>query len=109
MWYSASLLLFSEHVDHPSVEPLWEDKIVLVEAEGVEFAKVKAEAIGRAEEHEYRAENDHLVRWRFDRVERVCQIDSESLRDGIELFSRFLKDSEVRSMLQAFGDQPTAP
>jgi hypothetical protein len=38
----------------------------------------------------------------FDRVERIYAIEPESLADGTELFSRFLRDSEVASLLTPF-------
>lgn len=43
-------------------------------------------------------------RWVFVRYERVYQIEDESLKTGTELFSRFLRDSEVKSLLTPFED-----
>jgi len=104
MWYSASLLFISEHVGHPQSEPLWEERIVLVQAEGPTAAEQKARQIGKRGEHEYLNKAGCVVRWVFKQVERVHLIDSTKLEDGTELFSRFLRDSEVKSLLVPFRD-----
>jgi len=45
------------------------------------------------------------VTWVFERVDRVYGIDRELLADGTEWFSRFLRDSEVTSLLTPFDDE----
>ena len=102
MWFSASLLFFSEHVGHSVANPLWEEQIILLQGADEDAAKAKAELRGKAEEHEYRNAENHLVRWRFERVERIFQIESETLAEGTEVFSRFLRDTDVKSLLTPF-------
>lgn len=104
MWFTASLLFKSEHQAASAGEPLWEEKIILVRAEDEAAAEGKAAQLGKAEEHEYRNQAGELVRWSFERVERVCQMEDDVLKDGVELFSRFLRDSEVKSLLTPFAD-----
>jgi len=67
-------------------------------------ARGKAEALGKAEEDEYRNAEHHLLRWRFERLARLCQIEASALGVGTELFSRFLRDSEARSLMTPFAD-----
>jgi len=100
MWYSASLLFQAVH-DSPRKDPVWEESIVLVEATSENEARRRAEEIGRSSETGYRTRSGHLV-WRFDRVERMFLV--EAVGDGREVFSRFLRDSEVRSLLTPFDD-----
>ena len=101
MWYSVNLL-FKGSREASDSEPLWEETIRLVEAETEADAQRKAEAIALRDETSYSTRGDR-VSWRFDRVERVCAI--EDLKDGCELFSRFLRDAEVASLLTPFGDR----
>lgn len=104
MWFTASLLFKSQHQPPINRDPLWEEQIVLIEAEDESVAKLKAAQRGKAEEHEYRNQTGELVRWSFEHVERLCGIEEDVLKDGTELFSRFLRDSEVKSILTPFDD-----
>lgn len=104
MWFCASLLLYSEHAGQPNADPLWEELIILFQAENEESARQKAESRGKAEQHEYRNAENELIRWRFERVERIYEIESEILEDGTEVFSRFLRDAEVKSLLLPFSN-----
>ena len=102
MLFSASLLFKSQHEPPSSGEPLWEEKIILLEALDESAAQNKAAQHGKAENHQYRNEKGDLVSWSFVCVERLCQVDDTVLKDGSELFSRFLRDSEVKSLLTPF-------
>jgi hypothetical protein len=102
MWYSVNLLYKSLHPEHPEHEWLWEERIVLVEAGSEDEAKRKGERLGKAEEVEYISATGDLVRWTFQQLERVCQI--EALQDGSELFSRFLSQAEVDSLTATFKE-----
>lgn len=106
MWFSASLLLKAAHEGEAQPEPLWEETIVLLQARDETDATVQAEQLGKSKEHEYEVAEPsrHLVKWKFVRVERVCSIDEEDLGSGTELFSRFLRSSEVASLLTPFGE-----
>jgi hypothetical protein len=101
MWYSASLLFRSTHVPSEARSPVWEESIRLVEAETEADARTEAERLGRAEAVVYQTQND-VVLWTFEGVERVYKIDKDELQNGTEVFSRFLRDSEVTSLLTPF-------
>lgn len=102
MNYAVSILFSSTRDDNS--EPLWEERIILVKAIDEGDAKSKAEAIGREENHRYKASSGANVKWRFAQVERVCSID-EDIGNGTELFSRFLRESEAKSILTPFDDR----
>jgi hypothetical protein len=104
MWYSVSLLFKSVHVPTGPRPAVWEESIRLVEAETESEARQKAEIIGQSEKASYQARND-LVLWTFEGVERLYTIDQERLKHGVELFSRFLRDSEVESLRTPFDDE----
>lgn len=102
-WFSASLLFRSVHQQPRQGEVLWEESIRLIQASTEEEAAQRAEALGKRTEAQYKVKDDK-VRWTFVRIERVCEIDPQQLTDGTELFSRFLRDSEVESLSRPFED-----
>ncbi len=104
MWFTVNLLFKSNHPDHPENEFLWEERCFLVRAGTEEEARRKGEEIGRAEEHEYVAASGDRVRWTFERVESTFAINSETLGDQTEVFSRFLSTTEVESILTSFPE-----
>ena len=106
MWYTANLLFRADHVNQADLDPVWEEKIVLVEAGDESEARLLAERMGKDGEHEYyvsKAQND-LLRWTFVKLQKVYTLDDTILRSGTELFSRFLRQSEVESLLTPFKD-----
>lgn len=102
MWYAASLLFESSRQPADGTEVLWEESIRLVQAKSESEALEKATELGNSDRASYRA-GDAVVNWKFSRVERVYPIETDALIDGTELFSRFLRHSEVRSLLTSFG------
>ena len=100
-WYSPSLFFESVHSVTPAPPSLWEEIVILIEADEDAAAQRRADEIGRQKEHEYvvAAPINHVVRWRFVKTERVYEIDDPVPRDGTELFSRFLKPEEASSLL----------
>jgi len=104
MWFTASLLFKAEHLGVSNYTPLWEELVILFQAISESDAEAKAAAYGQSHQHEYTNDEGTLIRWRFQKVERVCAIESTTLEDGTELFSRFLRDSEAQSLLVPFAD-----
>ena len=84
-------------------EPLWEERILLVKAESEDDATRKAETLAKSEEHSYSSNQGKRIAVKFDSVDRVYAIE-DTLEDGVELFSRFLRDSEVNSLKTPFED-----
>lgn len=105
MWYSVSLLFVAEHPDEHDADPIWEQSIVLFQADDEMGAERLALELGKAQEIEYLNLAGQRVCWRFTQVERVCLIKEEALGSGTELFSRFLKNADVKSLLTPFGDE----
>src|SRR5262245_47487125 len=109
MWYAASLLFESVHNGRSQPDALWEEKIVLLQAGTEDEARRQADQLGKAEEHSYTsAEGDH-VQWNYRGIERICSIDAQTLGRGTELFSRFLRASEVTSLLTPFKNDAARP
>src|SRR4051794_19878834 len=95
MWFGVSLLFKSSHVGNPDQNALWEERIVLINAESEAEARHQGELLGKAEEHDYVSAAGDQVRWTFELVERVYAIQAETLEDQTEVFSRFLRAKEV--------------
>ena len=108
MWYAASLFFKSIHETEVEVPSLWEEIIVLVEADSQSEAKTVAEGIGRSKEHAYYVSNPHthLLRWSFVQVERIHSLKTDEWSSGVEVFSRFLRQSEAESLLTPLDDEP---
>jgi hypothetical protein len=104
MWYTASLLFKNIHVGQPDDNCLWEESIVLLRADSEEEARHQAELLGKREEHEYVSATGDLVRSSFHGIESVHQILDETLEPGTEVFARFLRSSEVESLLTPFKE-----
>jgi hypothetical protein len=84
-------------------DSLWEESILLIDAETEDEAAARAVAIAKATETQYVSATGDSVVWTFQQVERVFEIES-NLRSGTELFSRHLRNSEVQSLLTPFED-----
>ncbi|MCC7423334.1 MAG: DUF4288 domain-containing protein [Planctomycetaceae bacterium] len=103
MWYSAYLLMKGNSPTRSPAEVLWEESIVLVQAESEDDAAVKARAVGKAAETEYISATEETIRWALERIGCVSEI-GPTISTGTEVFSRFLRSSEVESLLKKFED-----
>lgn len=106
MLYTASLFFRSLHRYGDNGESLWEESIILLQAGDEAQALEKAGYFGQQAEVAYANRERDVVSWRFISVERVCAVEANlhvqpeaSLETGIEIFSRFLSQSEAQSML----------
>ena len=90
MWFTASLLFKSLHDSDVAVASLWEEVIVLVEADDEARARSIAEQIGESRRHEYEVSipTAHLVRWAFVQVERIHPVEDRQPRSGSVLSQR---------------------
>jgi|SRR4026208_1661929 uncharacterized protein DUF4288 len=105
MWYAASLLFRGIHSIPTDQDDLWEESIRLIQASDENEAESKATLLGQASEVSYLAQGRDKVSWKFVQIERIFQIDDDPLTSGSEVFSRFLKSSEVASLLTSFKDE----
>jgi hypothetical protein len=103
MWFAASIFYRGQHQHLGSEHDLWEESIVLVEANDETQAELHAERIAR-ESFAYKTATSDEMRWVFDSVDRVYSIGDAQLRHGDELFSRFLRPSEVTSLKTPFAE-----
>lgn len=104
MWFTASLLFKSVHSPSSSRPAVWELSIRLLRAETEAEARTEAERIGNATPASYQAQSDQVT-WRFEGVESICAIESETLQHGTEVYSTFLSDTAVAEFRKAFGEE----
>ena len=104
MWFSACLLFENVGQSRPISENIWEERIVLFRAANDDEAKQRALAIGVSAQHKYVAANGESIDCQFRQVERIVELATEQVDDETEVFSRFLRYSEVQSLLTPFPD-----
>jgi len=101
MWFSVSIFYRGKHLVRGPDFDIWEESFILVEA--IDEAQAESRASEVAEESiTYKTVDGDEICWSFDSIDRVHAIDSEVLKDGVELFSRFLRPKEVVSLKAPF-------
>jgi hypothetical protein len=106
MWFGVSVWLEGCHENVANLPSLWEEVVLLIQAETEAEARTLAEASARDREHGYQVSkpSSHTLRWTFRGVSRTCEIEGEP-GTGTEVFARFLRPSEVESLRTAFDDE----
>jgi hypothetical protein len=104
MWFSACLLFENVGQGRPSRENVWEERVVLLSADSEEDAEQRCRTIGIAYEHNYIAATGEAIECKFRHVERIYTISVDAIGDETEVFFRFLRASEVQSLLTPFPD-----
>lgn len=105
MWFAVSLFLEGTCPQRSQSKVLWSEEIVLVDATSEEEARELGMDFGRRYEGGYTTVTGDSILWQLRGVERVCSIGEADLVNGTELFSRFLRDSEAKSLLTPFGEE----
>jgi hypothetical protein len=101
-WYSASLLFEGVTPGRPEAEYLWEESIVLFQAKDEKEAEEKARLSGLNSEHEYESASKDMVKWKFRHIISIQEVLSNNITDGVEVFSRYSRASEVSSLRTPF-------
>jgi hypothetical protein len=104
MWHTVAVYLQGARDGQRPEEDIWEERIVLIDAEDASKAAKLARELTEADSLDVLTISGHTLRWRFSHVGQVCALDEGELRSGTELWSRFLKDSEARSLMRPFED-----
>ena len=92
MYYSA-LLLYKAVVEETRDEPVYEERLLLIEASDEKEALDKAQRLAKDDHVSYLNVYSKTVTWVPMQVLGVCEI-MDSLTSGTELHSRFFKNLE---------------
>ena len=102
--FSACLFFRSVHNKNPTESDIWEESIILLTADSESLAMERAANIGRGRACSYAVEDGDIVTVEFVSVERVFKIDDSLTDAGVEIFSRHLRGSEAKSLLEPFPE-----
>jgi len=104
MWFCAAILKVAERDGQRKADSLWEEQFFLIQTDNESLALKEAERLAGRREAPYRNEKGELISWQFVKVDRVYAIPDEDLHSGMEVFSRFLRDSEAKSLMTPFEE-----
>ncbi len=104
MWYSVSILLKGSLRSGHKLEASWEEDIILCNTTSVKMAKKKAEIVGRGLECEYVTATGEYLRWKYDGILSINQLETDNIEDSNVVFSRYLRDEEILSLKRPFED-----
>ena len=103
MWFAVSLLYESQHSPELRSSPLWEESIRIVDALTQEGAVLAGEEFGKQRVNTYLTDGA-TVTWLFRGVQNAFPREQDEVKPGVEVFSRFLRESEARSLLKPFEE-----
>lgn len=104
MWFCAATLKVAEHNGRRVGDALWEEQFFLIESDSEELARKEVERIAKRPEAPYKNKKGELISWKFVRIDRVFAIAEEKLGHGVEVFCRFLRESEAKSLMTPFDE-----
>lgn len=119
-WYSAKLLFVSVHSEERASDDatrLFEESIVVIQANDIEHARARAQQYGGHLQHGYQNAAGDWVVWQFVRLLDVFELNDERLADGVEVYARFIfagaMDAEAdvitRYFPEASDERPEGP
>ncbi len=97
-WYSVSFILKSEHPEAPQYEKVWEEQIVLIQAEDSESAKNYATDYAKTKELEYISATGLKTFWSYKGILDCYELSADSLGHKTEIFSRHLDESQIEAL-----------
>lgn len=100
-WYSVRLLIKFVGPSQPK-RPLWEDRLVVVKARTHDAARKKALENTKRQLTPYRNALGKMVRMQ-PRVYESVQLLDKHLKDGSEVYWRFLSSADARRKLRKEG------
>jgi hypothetical protein len=98
MWFGVSLFYSSSEPLDEQGTRLFEERIIVLDVADEGEAWERASEHGPALEERYTNAEGRWVAWTFERIVEVKAILEDRIADGVELFSRFLRQDEVESL-----------
>ena len=95
---SARLLFEAKHPDEEGLEKVYEDRIVLLEADDEDGAESEAMKLGSKSREEYKNQFGNRVIWEFIEVLDLVTLDTDDIGHGSELYSQFLDEQDLAAV-----------
>jgi hypothetical protein len=95
MWFSIDVLFVRKHTDS-SLGALLEECIYIIQASDEDTALRKGELLAHQQKCCFKVDDLNESNWEFDSIINVHEILDSELKDGSEIFSRFLTGEEAR-------------
>ena len=105
MWFGVSLLYRSSEPLDAQGTRLFEERVVLLDAVDEANAWQRSMQLGPSLDEQYSNAEGHQVCWTFERVLEVNVSLEDHLGDGVEVFHRFLREDEIKSLSQPFSEK----
>ncbi len=93
-WYTVRVLIKATGKGQPTALPLFEDRLLLVRANGHREAERKAARIVGSTEKPYKNPFGNSVRWKLATVYESVELFDEKIVDGTEVYWRFIYAKE---------------
>ena len=102
-WFAARLLFERSFDGGPPAPALYEETVVLLKGSGMAEAEKKATKLGKAASHSYKNVDGETITWTFKEVLDVVQLNEAEIGEGSEVYSRFLRPEDVKSVRASFS------
>lgn len=110
-WYGVQLLFESIVLNSPYDQKTYEESIIIVKANSLEEAALKAEEKAINEEVDYQNVYGNLVRWKFVKIVEIYEILDNDLKQGTEVFSRYIiadKNDSLEMVMERYFPQDSS-
>jgi len=104
MWFSISVLFEGRHLQNRAEPNIWEESILLVNADCESEAISLARQLALNAEVQYQTAAGDELRWEFREIADIYAIPDAHIQHGTELFSRFLKKEAIQQLLMPFDE-----
>jgi hypothetical protein len=97
-WFSARLLFEARPPGATALQAVYEDRIVLLEAEDETDAMLKAGDLGEAADEESRSEYEGSIAWEFIEVLDLEQLPVAVLQHGAQVYFQYLDARDLAAV-----------
>jgi len=98
--YFSALLLYKALVQRKRQVPLYEERILLIEAANEDEALKKAKALAQSDRVSYENEYGEQVTWSVLQVVSITPLMDDTLTTGTELHSRYFRSLDNYRVLE---------
>ena len=102
-WYSVRVLMRCTGKGQAKRIPLYEDRLVLVKARSHEAAQKKAEKLVKENEVPMKNSLGNTFRWRLVHVYECVHLFDKELKEGTEVYWRYIRSSDPVKRLKREG------